>query len=604
MADVIRLLPDHVANQIAAGEVVQRPASVVKELMENAIDAGADQIKLIFKDAGKSLIQVIDNGSGMSPTDARLCFERHATSKIASAEDLFHLDTKGFRGEALASIAAIAHVDLKTRTSGEELGTHIRIEGSEVKEQSSIASPLGTSVSVKNLFYNIPARRKFLKSNAVETRHVLHDFQRVVLAHPDIEFHCFHNGSEIYNLPPSNLRKRIVAVFGKKTNERLVPIEEETGLVGISGFVAKPEYAKKKRGEQYFFVNKRFIRNPYLNHAVQSAFEELIQPGYHPSYYLYLTIDPTSIDINIHPTKTEIKFDDEKNLYAILRASVKHSLGQYSVAPVLDFERNSELDVPYRYQSQKVLNPEVKVDPDFNPFKDDAGSGKSFKRNFRTESNWEALYSGLSSDTEKVDTDSGEKSLFETEKESHRTFQIHNKYIIAGIKSGVVYIHQHHAHQRVLYERYLREITVKEGMSQQLIFPLELSFSKPDVLLVKEMLEGLQSLGFVLSKVEEESLEIKGIPVSIPESKVSLVIEQLIDDVRNDIPDTSFSPSDIMAKSLAKSISIKTGTSLTTAEQEELVNDLFSCKEPELSPFGKKTFITVTLDDLEQRFGR
>jgi len=392
MSDIIQLLPDNVANQIAAGEVVQRPASVVKELLENAIDAGATEIKLLFKEAGKTLIQVIDNGKGMSTTDARLSFERHATSKIKSAEDLFNLHTKGFRGEALASIAAVAHVELKTKQEGQELGTHIKIEGSTIQSQDVISTPKGTSISVKNLFFNIPARRNFLKSNSVETRHIMDEFHRVSLAHPSISFALYNNDNETLNLKSSNLKQRIVAVFGGKTNEKLVPIEENTDIITITGFVSKPEFSKKKRGEQFFFVNNRFIKNGYLHHSVANAFEGLLSPGYHPSYFLYLTVPPHTIDINIHPTKTEIKFDNEQSLYAILRSTIKHSLGQYNVAPIIDFNRDATMDVPYHFKDKKIVtSPQIEVDPDFNPFETEKKSG-SFKKEQPT--NWESLYVG------------------------------------------------------------------------------------------------------------------------------------------------------------------------------------------------------------------
>ena len=361
MADIIQLLPDHVANQIAAGEVVQRPSSVVKELLENAIDANATIIKLIIKEAGKTLIQVIDNGEGMSVTDARLSFERHATSKIKAAEDLFNLHTKGFRGEALASIAAIAHVELKTKQEQDEVGTQLKIEGSEVTSQEVIVTPNGTSLSVKNLFYNIPARRNFLKSNTVETRHIIDEFHRVTLTHPNIEFSLYNNGSELFHLPVSNFRQRLVNTFGNKTNEKLVPVEEDTEVLKISGFVVKPEYARKTRGEQYFFVNNRFIKSSYLNHSVNSAFDGLLRPNTHASYFLNLTVDPKSIDINIHPTKTEIKFDDEHTLYALLRSAIKHSLGQFNIAPVLDFDRDNNLDTPYNYQQKVAQKPNVEI---------------------------------------------------------------------------------------------------------------------------------------------------------------------------------------------------------------------------------------------------
>jgi len=395
MPDIIQLLPDHVANQIAAGEVVQRPSSVVKELLENAIDAQATSIKLIIKEAGRTLIQVIDNGNGMSQTDARLSFERHATSKIKKAEDLFNIHTKGFRGEALASIAAISHVDLKTKQENQELGTHIKIEGSTVTSQENVSASKGTSVAVKNLFYNIPARRNFLKSNSVETRHIINEFQRVALAHAGIAFSFFHNNNEIYNLVSTNLRQRIVAILGKKTNERLVPINEVTDLVEIHGYVTKPEFAKKKRGEQFFFVNNRFIKNAYLNHAVTNAFENLLASGYHPTYFLYLKVPSKSIDINIHPTKTEIKFDDEKSLYAIIRATIKHSLGQYNVAPVLDFERKASFDTPYDFKDKKTSTPKVSVDSNFNPFKSEEQRSIKFPFKRGNSAHWKSLYTGI-----------------------------------------------------------------------------------------------------------------------------------------------------------------------------------------------------------------
>ena len=361
MSSIIQLLPDHVANQIAAGEVVQRPASIVKELLENAVDAHGTDIKLIIKDAGKTLVQVIDNGLGMNVTDSRLCFERHATSKIRQAEDLFSLDTKGFRGEALASIAAIAHVELKTKQEQEELGIQIVIEGSKFVSQEVAVLPKGTSFAVKNLFYNIPARRNFLKSDTVEYRHVIDEFQRVALAHPNIHFTFYHNGSEMYNLPSSSLRQRIVNMFSGKTNEKLVPVKESTEIVTIEGFVSKPEFAKKSRNEQFFFVNDRFIKSGYLHHAIMAAYDGILRDGAQPSYFLYLTVPPNSIDINIHPTKTEIKFDDEHALYAILRASIKHSLGQFNIAPVLDFDRDANLDTPYSFKDAKVEIPTIQI---------------------------------------------------------------------------------------------------------------------------------------------------------------------------------------------------------------------------------------------------
>ncbi|GAB1309461.1 DNA mismatch repair endonuclease MutL [Urechidicola sp. KH5] len=612
MADIIQLLPDHVANQIAAGEVVQRPASAVKELLENAIDAGASNIKLIIKDAGKALVQVIDNGSGMSPTDARLSFERHATSKIKSAEDLFQLETKGFRGEALASIAAIAHVELKSKLADEELGTHIKIEGSEVISQDFISTSTGTSIAVKNLFYNIPARRNFLKSNPIETRHIIDEFQRVALVHHDIAFSMHHNDNEVYQLPKANLRQRIVAILGKKTNEKLVPVKEETDVVQLTGFIAKPEFSKKKRGEQFFFVNNRFIKNSYLHHAVVSAFDGLLSQGYHPSYFLYLNVPSKSIDINIHPTKTEVKFDNEKILYAILRATIKHSLGQYNVAPLLDFNRDSNLDIPYNYKD-KVINkePAIKVDPSFNPFKAESQKGIKYPYKREKEASWEVLYSDTNTDTIQhsedlnqieVESEIVDVQLF-NEGERSKTYQIHHKYIVSSVSSGVLYLHQHNAHQRILYEQYLEQMTVEEASSQQLLFPLSLHFSKDEIILLKEMQSDIESSGFLFDNLQEETLVVKGIPTAITESQVTIVLEQLLNDVQQELPKGSFSQLDVMAKSFAKSLAIKTGVRLTSEEQEDIVAKLFLCKEPNYSPFGKPTFIKVDLEEIDKRFG-
>ncbi|MCF6213870.1 MAG: DNA mismatch repair endonuclease MutL [Flavobacteriaceae bacterium] len=597
MSDIIQLLPDHVANQIAAGEVVQRPASVVKELLENAIDAQASTIKLLVKDAGKTLIQVIDNGLGMSETDARLSFERHATSKIKEAKDLFNLHTKGFRGEALASIAAIAHVALKTKQEGQELGTQLVIEGSKVISQEPIANPTGSSVAVKNLFYNIPARRNFLKSNAVETRHIISEFQRVALAHPNIAFSFYHNDHNVYQLASSNLRQRIVGVFGKKTNEKLVPINEETELVNISGFIAKPEFAKKKRGEQFFFANNRFIKSNYLNHAVTTGFEGLLGQGYCPTYFLYLTVPTEQIDINIHPTKTEVKFENEQALYAIIKSTIKHSLGQYQVAPVLDFERNASFDVPYDYKDKAVGTPKINVDSDFNPFKE------NYSKKPET-TNWEELYKTDAFANNEIESEPITGDLFEGHDKTNAQvcMQIRNTYILSAIKSGLVLIDQNLAHQRILYEDFLTKITLEESASQQLLFPLNLGFNKQDVQLIKRLISDFESIGFKITFKKEDEIVVKGMPITVKESQVQSLIESLLDAIQNQTKDSNYSQSDCISKSLARSLAIKKGISLSTKEQEELLNNLFSCKEPSVSPQGKATFITLSLEDIEKKF--
>lgn len=617
MSDIIQLLPDHVANQIAAGEVVQRPASAVKELLENAVDAAATSISLVVKDAGKTLIQVVDNGKGMSVTDARMCFERHATSKIKTAQDLFQLQTKGFRGEALASIAAISQVELRSKPEDEEVGTLLKIEGSEVLSQEACTTPKGTSVSVKNLFYNIPARRNFLKSDAVEMRHIIDEFQRVAMAHPNISFSLFHNGSELFQLPSSNYRQRIVAIFGGKTNEKLVPVEEETEILKISGFVGKPEYAKRTRGEQFFFVNHRFIKSPYLHHALSSAFEGLLKDKAHPSYFLYLTVDPKSIDINIHPTKTEIKFDDEHALYAILRSATKHSLGQFNVAPVLDFNRDSALDTPYDYNRKKAKTPTIEVDRNFNPFQEEQlkkgsnknfGSGGTFKK--ESAASWETLYTGLNNESAQGDFRSIEfeseeitGSLFDSQEDTlQNTFQLQKKYIVSRLKNGMIVIDQHRAHTRILYEELLKSITISPAVSQQLLFPLTVEFSKQEIGTLVQLKESLEQTGFVFTDLSEEKIAISGIPTSISGSDVPDLLEKLIADFEQGVPDSGFKQTDLLAKSLAKSMAVKVGKILSPKEQLNIVNSLFACKEASVTPTNRRVFITLTEGDLDKKF--
>jgi DNA mismatch repair protein MutL len=614
MADLIKLLPDHVANQIAAGEVVQRPASVVKELLENALDAGGKTIKLIVKDGGKVLIQVVDDGIGMSATDARLSFERHATSKIQKAEDLFNLSTKGFRGEALASIAAIAHVEMQTKPETDEVGTHLRIEGSEMVFQEVTVTPKGTSIAVKNLFFNIPARRNFLKSNSVELRHITDEFHRVALAHPNVAFHFYHNGSELFGLPADNYRKRIVHIFGNRMNQKLVPVEEETPIVKIKGFITKPEFAKKSRGEQFFFVNHRFIKSPYLHHAVVTAFEGLIKSDTYPGYFLYLEVDPASLDINIHPTKTEVKFDDEHTLYAILRSSIKHSLGQFNVAPALDFDQDQNLETPYDYRNRSAVPPRVTVDAGFNPFQESSHGGGKVTYTKPRPADWENLYVGLESklghedagSSVSYESDTITGSIFEGEKETPETvaipFQIRRKYIVTTIKSGMVVIDQNRAHQRVLYERFLKNSTVKEAVSQQLLFPLTLSFSSPEIRALKEIENILVSVGFLFDAIQDESITVTGVPLLVAESEVGMVLDQLISDYQQEVSGESFSQTDLLSKTLAKTLSVKTGEVLDPQSQLALVNDLFACKESMASPFNKPVYITITENDIDKKF--
>lgn len=616
-ANIIRLLPDHVANQIAAGEVVQRPASVVKELLENAVDAQSTSVKLIIKDAGKTLIQVVDNGVGMNETDARLCFERHATSKITKAEDLFNLHTKGFRGEALASIAAIAHVELKTKPEDAELGTHLVIEGSKVVSQELAVLPKGTSILVKNLFYNIPARRNFLKSDKVEFRHVIDEFQRVALAHPGVAFEMIHNGSDVFQLPAGNLRKRIVGIMGNKLDEKLVPVHEQTEIAEIYGFVTKPEAARKTRGEQFLFVNDRFVKSAYLHHAIVAAYEGLLKEGTHPAYYIYLNLPPNTIDINIHPTKTEIKFDDDSALYAIIRATVKHSLGQFSIAPVLDFNRNPELDTPYEMQGNAGVKPTVEVDTNYNPFAEKSTSSFKPSRSIGgtvKPANWDTLYSNIPSSADEILSSGGHtveselpsENLFSgqvsEEKQSNLVFQIHKKYIVSPIKSGMVIIDQRRAHQKILFERYMNIFQNKNSSSQQLLFPLQLYFSSSEIIMLKEMQTHLSELGFVFEKIEQESIVISGVPVGISESEASIVLEDLLNDWQNDLPDDTEVLQEYLAKAMAQSLALKSGTVLSAEEQQNIVNSLFACPDPQVSPFGKPTYVIQNIEEIDKKF--
>ncbi|WP_127844878.1 DNA mismatch repair endonuclease MutL [Psychroflexus aestuariivivens] len=620
MSDIIQLLPDHVANQIAAGEVVQRPASVVKELMENAVDAESNSVTLVVKDGGKTLIQVVDDGFGMSETDARLSFERHATSKIKQAEDLFNLHTKGFRGEALASIAAVAHVEMKTKPEAEEVGTQLVIEGSKIVSHEPCVTSKGTSISIKNLFFNIPARRNFLKSKQVEQKHIIDEFQRVALAHPSIAFKMIHNDSEIFNLPSANFRQRIVGVMGSKTNEKLVPVKEETDLIKVSGFVGKPEFAKKTRGEQFFFVNHRFIKHPYLHHAVSSAFEGLLKDGAYPSYFLYLDVDPKSIDINIHPTKTEVKFDNEHAFYSILRSAVKHSLGQFNVAPVLDFEKDASMDPNYIQHKSNAKIPSLNVNRNFNPFESETKFQSKYKHNHQTQKSapWEALYTGLNQDVD-FDTKSSELVDIEVESEHVRgdlfhgnhqktnfeysgTFQLQNKYIITSTTSEMLVIDQHRAHFRVLYEELLKNITDRPALSQQLLFPLQLQLNTNEIQIFEQLKSSLENAGFSFSEIGKDFVKINGIPNKLPESEVSILLDQLLSDFDNEIPDSGFHQTDLLAKSLGQSMAVKNGTPLEKEEQTELVNQLFSCKEPMLTPMNKLIFVKQSASDFDKKF--
>ena len=607
MPDIIRLLPDNVANQIAAGEVIQRPASAVKELLENAIDAGATQIKLYLKDAGRTLVQVVDNGIGMSPTDARLAFERHATSKIRSADDLFTLHTKGFRGEALASIASIAQVELITCQEGQEVGTSLKIEGNKITEQTPMVASRGTSIAMKHLFFNVPARRNFLKSDTVEMRHILDEFHRVVLAHPNLQFSLFHNDVEQFALPATTLRKRIVQLFGQRLNEQLIPVEENTELLRIHGFISKDSY-KKNKSLQFFMVNQRFIKNRYLHHAVVSAFEGLLKEGEQPEYFLHLEIDPKHIDINIHPTKTEIKFDNDQAIYALLRSAIKHSLGQFHVLPSIDFSLDEQNEVPYSYKDKEAQTPVYHVDRNFNPFKMDTPTPEAPKQaptpylKGQPSPQWEQLYTGIPSKanapTEEDITDPF--AAFQQESRVQTSLYFQRKYLITFFKDKVLFVHVARAHQRILYERFRRTMLQGHSLSQSLLFPLEFEYTPSEILALEPMLPELRNAGFMI-EIAGNLVRFTGLPPMIKESQVQGFLYDLLERATEDIPQEIITQEEMLAKILAKNLAIRAGQTLSGEEQEQLVYDLFTCQEPQLSPFGKKTYTEMTVSELESR---
>ena len=600
MIDVIKLLPDSVANQIAAGEVIQRPASVVKELMENALDAGATQIDLVVKDAGKSMIMVVDNGCGMSETDARLCFERHATSKISKAEDLFAIRTMGFRGEALASIAAIAQVELKTRRKEDEVGVKIVNEGSVVKEQTLVPMQPGTTFTVKNLFFNVPARRNFLKSPQAELRHIVEEFTRVTLMNPEIGFTLTSDGKELYHLYPGNLKQRIVGLFGPNYEERLLPVKQEAERVRIEGYIVKPEFAKKTRGEQYFFVNKRFIKHAYLHHAIENAYMEMIPKDSFPGYFLNIEVDPSDIDINIHPTKTEVNFLEVKLVYAILHAAVRKAIGQHNLSPMIDFDESADLNRDFGLamsMKQPLSIPNVPIDPNFNPFRKESaprethweGSYQPQKNN--TPGDWRILYGDR---TDLTETPAEPKE--ETNSKVHY-LQVNQSYIVTTVKSGLLVIDQHLAHARVLFEKFLKEMENHSGVSQQELFPQALSLNMNDASLLKEMLPELENLGFVLEQANPTTFMINGTPADAAGCDTVVLLEKILDNYKLNRTDLQLDRKLNLAKTMSAQVSIKAQTKLTEMEMQNLVDQLFACNVAEVAPDGKKIYVILNMEE-------
>lgn len=598
--DIIKLLPDSVANQIAAGEVIQRPASVVKELMENALDAGATQIDLYVKDAGRMMITVIDNGCGMSETDARLCFERHATSKIKKAEDLFSIRTMGFRGEALASIAAVAQVELMTRRKEDELGVKILIEGSVVKEQQPKPMSVGTNFTIKNLFFNIPARRNFLKSNEVEMRHITDEFFRVAMMNPEVGFSLTSNDKEIYHLPKGNLKQRIVGLCGKDYDKKLLPVQQETETATINGFIVKPEFLRKTRGEQYFFVNKRFIKHSYLHHAVENAYQELIPKDCYPGYFINIDINPSEIDINIHPTKTEVNFQDVKLVYAILHSAVRKSIGQNNLAPLLDFDVTPELGIDFGEASRMdrpVIEPQINFDPTFNPFKPQNQTRHS-------SGNWKIMYEN---DNETVASKMNKISDFDDVTSAtivdnkNLYLQLQQSYIITTVKSGLLIVDQHLAHKRVLYEKYLKEIENNTEASQQELFPQHISLNHNDASLLKEILPDLEKIGFRIQAMNNQTFVINGTPADSKSNDAVALLEKILDMYKTNLVDLKLDKKLNLARTLASQLAIKSGQVLNPTEMQDLIDKLFACAVSEVSPDGKKIYTILNVNELKTR---
>ncbi len=620
MSDIIHLLPDSIANQIAAGEVIQRPASVVKELVENAVDAGAGHIQVNIKDAGRTLVQVIDDGKGMSETDARMAFERHATSKISTADDLFSLHTMGFRGEALASIVAVSQVELRTRLKGAELGTHLVFTGSELESIEPDACTEGSIFSVKNLFFNVPARRKFLKSNETEFRNIINEFERIALVNPQVALSLYHNDTEIFNLPESGLRQRIINVYGKTLNQKLLSVDAHSSLVTISGFVGRPDSAKKRGALQYFFVNGRFMKHPYFHKAVMQAYEQLIPAGEQPNYFIYFTLDPATIDVNIHPTKTEIKFENEQPIWQILMAATREALAKSSAIPTIDFDVEGAIDIPV-YNPVKEATPykapRVQVDSGYNPFET-----SSYKK---PEFDWSKLYNDfeedraavrqnpeltetfLASDISEPVVEADEVAVQETSDSlfnnvSTPCYQYKGKYIITSLKSGLALIDQHRAHVRILFDQYVANIRQRQGASQQVLFPEIVEFTAGEAAVLPALLEDMQFIGFDLTNLGNNSYAINGLPAGVENLDPVSLIRNMVDRAIETGCEVHEEICDSLALSLAKAAAIRPGKILSGEEMDNLLASLFSCQESNLTPDGKTIISKLTDEELEKRF--
>ncbi len=604
LTDIIQLLPDNIANQIAAGEVIQRPGSAVKELMENAVDAGADEIKLIINDAGKSLVQVIDNGRGMSATDARMAFERHATSKIKNIEDLFKIKTMGFRGEALASIAAVAQVELKTKREEDESGTYIEIENSKVKQQEPIASNKGTSIAMKNLFFNVPARRNFLKSNTAELRHIVEEFTRVAMAFPDVFFSLQSNGQEVFHLEKGSFKQRIVQILGNNYNAKLVSVQEQTDYLNIMGFVGKPETAKKTRGDQYLFVNNRFIKSAYLNHAIMNAFSDLIPKDSYPMYALFIDLDPAQLDINVHPTKQEIKFEDDKIVYAFVQAAVKHALAQFSITPTLDFELDPSIE---RLDAiSKPVSPEQKSSTASSSLYQ-AFTQKNQAHLIEKGSNlqhWKDFYESPDNTQSQKDSNFEKQLLHQPVENTFPLLQLHQTYIIKQRQNGFVVIHQQNAHERILYEKYANAVSGKPIATQQSLFPATLELSPADTVLMNELLSDMKELGYQLEPFGQNTFVIQGTPADVDSGNEKVAIEKMLEQYKHFSSEVKFSKREKLLRSMAIQHAVKSGIALTQKEMQNIAEELFLSEMPSSTPSGKPTFMNFDKSDMDKMFGR
>jgi len=606
MPDIIKLLSDSVANQIAAGEVIQRPASVVKELMENSIDSGASSLSVIIRDAGKTMVQVIDNGCGMSVTDARMAFERHSTSKISRAEDLFAIHTLGFRGEALASVAAVSEVVLKTRRTEDEIGTMLEISGSVVKNQEPVSCPAGTNFMIKNLFYNVPARRKFLKTNAIEFKHSINEFIHVALTRPAVHFILTHNDTEIYNLPPGNIKQRIIGIFGKGINQNLIPIKTETSIITINGFIGTPESSRKTFGEQFFFVNGRYMRHPYFHKAVLEAYEAVLPAGAIPTYFIYFDTRPESIDINIHPTKTEIKFEEERSVFQILMSSLREALGRHNMVPSLDFETTGVIDIPIFRKDQEVRPPEIQIDPEFNPFSHDTSGMPRQQSNYHrdTVKNWERLYEGSKQSGTSPEQDSQTRIDPDQKDFNVKLFQYKSRYIIIPVKSGLMIIDQKRAHEKILYEKYLDSLMTRNGLAQQELFPTTVELNAADHTLLMDLIDDFVQLGFDIRDLGNNNIVINGYPADVEHIEPKSMIDCFLEEYKQCQSDIKVKARERLALSIARASSITYQKVLSEIEMRDLVDTLFNCTNPGQLADGKIVFTIFASDEIEKRFSR